>query len=178
MDSAWPWEVSILSLPCSNDLIHLPSVMILVSSCFSGTLKPVPVGTSVGSWGGPERMCTVDMDRTMLRTKFSDPQTWQSLPLDEVQRDGKAFLWSKCECWQCVQVITKNWPVWAKTDNCGFLLQYDYKLRLFHYETSCRGSQLLLFPLHTINTRKFRAGIYLVHSIRAGPVHGDGNTFL
>lgn len=53
-------------------------------------------------------------------TNALDP--WESgkiAPLGEAQRNGKAFLWSKCVCWQC-----------AETRNHSSILPDTYSQRL------------------------------------------------
>lgn len=91
---------------------------------------------SVGSRGSREWMCNERMKTweivlsdlvAMARTSTPSPVA-KPPPQGQAQWDGKAFLWSECDCWQGAS--TSVYGVCAKTSKCSFLFPDTYSPRL------------------------------------------------
>lgn len=59
----------------------------------------------------PECMCIGWHGHSLVK----DPIEWYNLPLGWCSEECKAFLWSKCKCWWCIQMLTftSSWPACA-----------------------------------------------------------------
>lgn len=108
-------------------------------------------------------MCTVNMGKAMSRTNTSDPwETCKSFTVHARLGTGKAFLWTKCECWQSVQikVFMNNWSECEKTSHCSFFL-----LKVAAWDCTA-ADQLSPPPLCCTTTLRLQAVMVLpVHSI-------------
>lgn len=74
------------------------------------------------------------------RPKFLRPMGLAKLAQNEVQRDGKASIRSKCKCWQCVQ----------ETPTAAFSSRMVMAWRLPHRACSYWGESCFLVHLCTI----------------------------
>lgn len=119
-----PWGWIPQSLILDHWLVH--QVKFLKSGYWLANLDEVVRSKGVWRAEGVLSECVLlDKGEAVSRTPALQTHVWDGKAINET---GKVFLWSECECWECVQT----------TGNYSFLLLAGCNLRLHLYG---RGAQ-------------------------------------